>query len=461
MYKRNCGSNAAKTNGHPAKPAREAASNGANQMETGDADGVEFPLDDLPKNLADMAMAIAATLQVPQALPAVALLATVAASIGRGLTVESGPGRVTNANLYLLASAGTGVGKTSTINVAVAPFRRLQDRLRAGEIEPQFPMPEKCIPTLTVDDVTGAALPMVMADNGQKVFAVNAEAGDQLEQTSRKGGSLKSILLKGYSNEPIEIHRASRKDVSMNKPSITVLWMCQPHRLVEFLAQSHLLESGLLARFLVMHTDGSMLPLTGKEPKIPQVIRRSYELLVEDLFMAYFQNDAHPLKVRSPKAVEDVIRDFHNQVQAQVSKAQASNDRQDVTACICRWSEQAWRLALVLHAAAYGAEAHKHELDITTAHNAVRLARWFGDQQLRILSSKSLKRHAPRMQRLLRNLQDSPDGQMTFRDLANSHGFSVEEIEELARTFPDRFGVKVLQNPNGGPKSRWLCLADE
>jgi Mrp family chromosome partitioning ATPase len=413
----------------------------------------DFPVGVLPEKLAHMVTAMSACYQVPPSLPAGALLATVAASIGRGLKVESGPDRTTNPNLFVLASAGSGVGKSTTINDAVAPIRRMQAALRSSELMPQFEVPEECEPTLTVDDITGAALPAVMAANGQKIFAVSAEAGDHLKDTSMRGSKLKSVLLKGFSNEPIEVHRISRTHVSMDRPSIAVLWMCQPHRLDEFLAQPHLLESGLLARFLVMHSGGSMPSLTGKEPKVPQMVKAAYEGVVEELFMQYFQNDVRSQKVRSPEKAQALMREFHNHVEAR-----ANTDRQDITACICRWPEQAWRLALVLHAATYGKDSHKHPLAVATAANAIKLTRWFGDQQIKILNATGSQRQTQRMRKLLRNLQNSLDGELTFRDLRNSHGFSSEEVEELVAAFPDRFRIEVVQNPNGGPKSHLLCL---
>ena len=450
------GGSAATLNGHRAPSAQSAISNGAEKKETrADGSGVEFPVHVLPKTLAAMTTDIADCRQVPVALVAGALLTTVAASIGRGLKLESGPSRQTSPNLFLLASAGSGVGKSTIMNDAVAPIRRLQEALRSGEIEPQFEVPEKHVPTLTVDNVTGPALPVVMAANGQKVFAVSAEAGDHLKEASKRGSCLKSVLLKGYSIEPIEVHRVSRKGVSMPAPSLCVLWMCQPHRLAEFLAHPHLLESGLLARFLVMHAGGGMPQLSGKEPKIRSEVRRGYERLVEDLFRGYFQHDVRAMMVRGSKGVPEVMRDYHNEV-----GARANGDRHDVSACICRWPEQAWRLAPVLHAAVHGERAHQRKLAVTTARNAVRLARWFGAQQLQILNATTPQRQEGRMHKLLHNLQDSPDGQVTFRDLKNSHGFGAGEIEELVETSPGSFRVEVIQNPNGGPKSRWLCLAD-
>jgi hypothetical protein len=145
---KNRGKKAADNVGHRARTACEAAKNGAKKNGTTSANGDEFPVGVLPKTLEEMTKAIAESRQVPLALSGGALLAAVAASIGRGLTVESGHGRETSPNLFLLASAGSGVGKSTTMNDAVAPIRRLQEELRTGGIEPQFAVTEKHIPKL-------------------------------------------------------------------------------------------------------------------------------------------------------------------------------------------------------------------------------------------------------------------------------------------------------------------------
>ena len=156
MNNTSSGKNAANLNGHHAKKGRKATPDSPEKNESHDTDGAEFPIHVLPTRLAEMATAIADSRQMPLAWPAGALLATVAASIGRGLCVVSGPGRETSPNLFLLASAGSGVGKSTIMKDVTGQIRRLQESLRLGEIEPQFPVPETHIPTLTVDDITGA-----------------------------------------------------------------------------------------------------------------------------------------------------------------------------------------------------------------------------------------------------------------------------------------------------------------
>jgi hypothetical protein len=58
----------------------------------------------------------------------------------------------------------------------------------------------------------------------------------------------------------------------------------------------------------------------------------------------------------------------------------------DVDQYASRWCEQAARLAITLHTGLHGATAHQHPLILETADNAVKLAKWFADQQLGVLA---------------------------------------------------------------------------
>jgi len=83
----------------------------------------------------------------------------------------------------------------------------------------------------------------------------------------------------------------------------------------------------------------------------------------------------------------------------------------DVSDFAARWAEQAWRLALVLHAGLHGAQAHGHQLTLETAVNAIDLIEWFVNQQLNLLSKG--RRHSAR------KLEDE-----VFELLANSEAAS-------------------------------------
>ena len=62
----------------------------------------------------------------------------------------------------------------------------------------------------------------------------------------------------------------------------------------------------------------------------------------------------------------------------------------DVSQYASRWCEHAARIAITLHAGLHGAMAHHYPLALETAENAVKLAKWFADQQLGLLAKGRL-----------------------------------------------------------------------
>ena len=97
--------------------------------ETDEPEAAPFPVDALPPAMATIIAAVSRTERVPLALPAVCALGVVSAAIGAGLEATSGPNRVTRANLYLLASAESGSGKSETFRLIAAPLVDHQTRL--------------------------------------------------------------------------------------------------------------------------------------------------------------------------------------------------------------------------------------------------------------------------------------------------------------------------------------------
>jgi hypothetical protein len=86
------------------------------------------------------------------------------------------------------------------------------------------------------------------------------------------------------------------------------------------------------------------------------------------------------------------------------------SDLRDVTIYAARWNEQAWRIAVVLHAATHGAHAHEYKLELDTAKRAIELADWFAGQQLEILSATREKARRKIWDEVLSLLDDRPEG---------------------------------------------------
>ncbi len=112
---------------HTYKPGNGAMVNGTGHPgDEGEDKIVPFPLQHLPPAARAMAEAIARTERTPETLAGCCVLGFLSASIGAGLQTTSGPSRLTRGNLYIMASAESGSGKSETFRHAAQPVFRLR-----------------------------------------------------------------------------------------------------------------------------------------------------------------------------------------------------------------------------------------------------------------------------------------------------------------------------------------------
>lgn len=459
-----------------------------------------FPTEMLPPQLQAMVKSVAHVYHVPDVMPAMIALSMVSAMVGKGLRIVSAQGRRTMGNLYFLGSAASGTGKSTILRIMREPLDAIQALL--GEygchlemsrlaIKPPLPkeaseqgsegfegsgggvdtMPkseEELVmkscdandqleeggdPRLICSEVTGPALAKLLLENNQVILNATAEAGNLLDESAKVSSPLGQLLLKGYSGDHVEIDRMTRKPVVMEEPCITACWFCQPHRLDKFLNNARLLEDGLLARFLVAHSEASMPRMTDSDESVPAEVSDAYRALIEKLFVLYGRNSKFEWEARASLEAQKVLRDYHNQ-----GVERWQSDGGPLQSCIARWTEQAWKLTLVLHAALHGAEAHLVEVDQGTAESAVVLHQWFADQQIQIIEGAAVEVKSIRLGKLCDLLRDTPDQEMTLRNLQNSHGFSNEEVRSLLQAAPLQLCIVKRKNSAGGRPSDVVSL---
>lgn len=445
--------------------------------EPGDTPCTPFPIDKLPSSLADMARAVAEVYHVPFAMPAVIALLMVSAAIGRGLQILSVFGGKTMANLFALISAYSGTGKSAVLRIMREPLDMLQQQLnscpvssegiggfegmfsdigRGKDIGSAISILKNSQRQLVCSDVTGPALVRLLAENRETILNASAEAGNLLQQASNSNSQLGQLLLMGYSGDRYEYHRATKKAIVLNEPCISVCWLCQPHRLEKFLSSDRLMDDGLLARFFVFHSGAGMGYLDGGDKTIPSGISANYGAVISSLFNTYGQRVAECLVCETTPDAWEVLRWHHNR---RVDYWNAQHEH--LRPCISRWTEQAWRLTLVLHAATHGGNSHSSEVDRHTAESAVALQEWLAEQQMRIIAGAPLRNEADRLRRLYELLRESDDSEITLRDLQNSHGFPRDEVYHLVRLFPSRLQLKKIKPLGGGRPSEVLRLVED
>jgi hypothetical protein len=451
--------------------ADSAGQSGADEAEEKNS---PFPLQHLPPAVRAMAEAIARTERTPETLAGGCVLGFLSASIGAGLRVTSGPNRVTRGNLYIMASAESGSGKSETFRHAAKPFfayelemierwkaevlpglqaeadlleseiGRLKKAAGKGktgvereEIRDELQAKKKALadvnagliaPRVYCEDVTSEKLAVMLAHNQEQLASLSSDAGNivniLLGRYNKLDRTDEGIYLKAFSGDNCRVDRQGREPVLLQHPCLAALWLVQPDKLETLLAEKSLTDGGMIPRLLVCHTRATARPIVDGVEGIPAATVNAWALLVGKLIHA-FRMVSEPFTIELTPEARQMMDAHYNQI-----VARRLADLRDVTTYAARWNEQAWRIAVCLHAGLHGEGAGGRILAADTAASAIALADWFAGEQLRILARG---RHAARRAKrdeVLALLADNPKG-ITARDV---HRARIVDSADEART---------------------------
>ena len=396
-----------------------------------------FPLEHLPPAVREMAEAIARTERTPETLAGCCVLGILSASIGAGLQIKSGPNRMTRGNIYLLASAESGSGKSETFRHAVKPLQEFEretvehwrmnvkpkadaekaisdsrisqlkkDSGRAKDsieredlrIEMVRTMADSTqaeanchAPAFCVEDATSEKLAVMLGHNQEQLASISPDAGsivnNLLGRYSKLDRTDESIYLKAFSGDYCRVDRQGREPVLLQRPCLSALWLVQPDKIETLLGKSELTDGGLIPRLLVCHTKCQPLPIEDDPEEMPAAVVNAWALLVGKLIKT-FRLAGEPFTVQPTPEARQLMNDYFNRI-VKLRLGQL----QDVSTFAARWSEQAWRIAACLHAGLHCEDAGGRLLSANTAESAIAIADWFAGEQLKILASG---RHAAR-----------------------------------------------------------------
>lgn len=457
-------------------------------------DGDEpFPLDCLPPTAERMAREIArVSTSQNEPLAAISVLGVLSASLGAGLELPTEAGKTVRGNLYLLAVAESGLGKGESSGPATAPLGDYEAELLAKWNREQRPaltskqsflqrkakkllsvaekpgQDEECSllqhvetekelaeiermlaapPKLQVGDATKEALQKAIATQpGEALASISAEARGVVAvlqgRYSQGGGKASAgdedFYTSAYSGDRISIDRVGRGAVSLKRPCLTILWMVQPDAADGLFRDEAMMVSGLVARFLLFDSQAEPMEReTPPEPISPEAVE-SWAGLIRALLDSYRMNGDDPQTVEIEAEAARTLFAFGQET---IRRRRKSGDLHDVPSLVARWAENAYRLALVLHAGRWSDKAHKKTVTVETAKAAIRLQRWFATKQLALLSRHRREKRQKRLLSLLALLAEGA-GEISLRDLGRSHGFPEEEVRRLAEAFPTKLTVE-------------------
>ena len=463
-----------------------------------------FPLEHLPPAVRAMAEAIARTERTPETLAGCCVLGILSASIGAGLQVKSGTDRMTRGNLYLMPSAESGSGKSETFRHAAKPFfiyereaverwqaetlpglqaeadmleseiGRLKKQAGAGklglereEIRNDLQAKKKALadvnerlnpPRLCCEDVTSEKLAVMLAHNSEQLASLSPDAGaivnNLLGRYSKLDRTDEGIYLKAFSGDNCRVDRQGREPVLLQRPCLAALWLVQPDKLETLLAKAELTDGGMIPRLLVCHTRAMPRPIVDGVAGIPAAATKDWTSLIVVLIDT-FRMAGEPFTIEPTPEARQMMQEHHNRI-----VERRLGELRDVTTYAARWSEQAWRIAVCLHAGLHGEDAGGQMLSAKTAASAIALADWFAGEQLRILARG---RHAARRAKrdeVLALLADNPKG-ITARDV---HRARITDTADEARALlasmePEELTGKDSKPETGGHVTRTFTKA--
>jgi hypothetical protein len=327
----------------------------------------------------------------------------------------------------------------------------MQDYRQAEEERAEILRRIESAPRWKVGDATKESLAIVMSGQpGEAVASMSSEARGIFAivkgRYGKEGGD-EDFYCSAYSGDGLTVDRVGRARVTLRRPCLSILWMIQPDSARRAFEDESMTESGLLPRFLVFDAKADPMERTAPPAPIPAAITSGWARLVGELAEGYRGRGDTPLQIAaSPGAVAE-MNDYERE---NIRRRRGTGDLRDIPSFVARWTENAWKLAVVLHAAAHGAKAHSAPLSKATAQQAVKVMRWFSDRQQETLAGGRRDRQRRRLSALLAVLAEAK-GEISIRDLRRSHSFDPEEVAQIAKTFPSMLKIVEKQGQTGRP----------
>ena len=455
-----------------------------------------FPLDKLPPAAANMARDIVRVMRVPDSLAGCCVLGTLSAAVGAGLDVRSGPGRVTRGNLYILASAESASGKSETFRHAIAPLVECEHemlklwaeqekphleakremlqanlaRLRKEAATPKSKTPraDTCAqieettrelrivegklhgPRLVIEDVTSQKLAVLLSVHGECLASLSADAGEVVSNLlGRYSGNVKrtdeSVYLKAFTGDPCRVDRQNSATIILQRPCLSALWLTQPDKLADLLAERSLTDGGLIPRLLSCHTNCWPQAIVEDAEEFAPTVAAAYGALIRELLESFRLSPA-PVTIEARPDARRAMIEHHNDIVARWHTGEV----RDVGSYALRWTEQAWRISVCLHAGKHGAGAGDKSLELDTAQEAIAIADWFAGQQLEILAENRDAVRRGKREHVLSLLVDKPAG-ITVREVQRAHITNdAEEARQLLAKMEAEGALRSEEKKTGG-----------
>lgn len=461
-----------------------------------------FPIALIPDSIRSLAIKIADYAKVPASIPALAICSMYSASLGKNLRVRSASGRTTPGNIYVIIFCDSGTGKSDVYRIVFKPMKDRQEKdAEAWAIDksPEFQMLleikeaeikslknsikksgasqsvkddlvrlakeraeiERQIkaPLYFGEDYTVEALGQILQKGDEQLASISPEALKVIQNLSglyKDGNVEDSIYNKAYTLESGRVDRISREPVILKEPCMSILWFTQPDKIPDMFNSNSLVKGGFAPRFISLFEECKAQEMSWEGKSIDQDEVDDYCAQWNMLFDAYRlggmcqeidqqtgEEVTVPRIVEVADAVKDFMVDHFNRL-----VGRRNGDLYDVKEFVARWTENAWRIALVFHASMHGKLSHEHKLSLDTAKAACAVMDWCAEGQLKIIKKASTSGERGDLERLVEAVTKN-GGAKLFGKLKDDNGFSPEDLERLVKASSGVLEIKENGNKVG------------
>lgn len=462
-----------------------------------DIDGLEFPLERLPDAARDLAAEIARTRLLPPDLPGSLALVTASAALGKGLELDIPP-HLTRGNIFLLATARSGTGKSDCFRDVTAPLflaeeqaneaheatrhrKAAEAKLLEGELAKIKGHSEGNIEKLaelttkheaalkalqpiryTIEDATEPAMKQAFAANREQLALMSAEGGQVIANLlgrygDAKGQTSDTVALKAFSGDADSQLRQGTGETRLKSPCLSIALIVTPDKAREMFTNPRFVDGGLMPRFLVATSNARPKRDDGTQRRPDGAILGRWEKTIIELVETYHRAQAPAVIQCEPEALE-VFREYWN-----AEFVDCFDEIEGDAGFYARHVEQAKRLSVVLHALKHGSRACHKQLEAATAKDALAFVEWFVGNQEAAIANARLDQSQSLIERIAEAMhlhgQDTEQGRaVSLRTLKRTYSITRAELEQLAVAEPESYKQGELRPKTGRPSPAFIQL---
>lgn len=453
---------------------------------------IDFPIESLPDTLKNCVKDCCRVLGVDWDLPAMIGLSCVSAAIGKNLQLDTGD-RTTRGNLFCLASAPSGAGKSSCFRPFSKPLQDIEARnydehakklpkllarkeyveseckklkAKADKLEALAKLKAELLqlealckpPQLIAEDITTQALSDLMADNNETLAMLSPDGSDVVSNLMGRWNSTnrtdEGLLLKAWTGDLCRVNRKSSRPVSLKEPCLTLLLCCTPDEVSNLFRSERFVSGGLMPRFLVCESASKPKRRNGQSVSLEPEIWEQWEMRIDEIYGDYYTSEG-VLTIEASKGAIEVFNNAHNDY------CKSFEDRPLGDSFEARRVEQAKRISVCLHAAQHGNQSHTIPLSDTTAKTAIELATYFGQTAARHQAMARLQKDQETIGRILEAASQYNNGsEIRLNDILQRNNIKKEVVRILAKRFPDRFEIENRKG-RSGPAAEILIIKNQ